>query len=71
MSNVFTSIVFQMLDLVACLPPSGGDRSVNWEYVIDRYEAEVESSCDLISIFKNCRVFCSKACSSIPREVKP
>ena len=50
-------VVFQKLDFVACLPPSGGDGSEKYEYLIDRVEAEVESSYVLIGAFEICNVF--------------
>jgi len=46
-----------MLDFVACLPPSGGDGSEKYEYLIDRLKAEVESSYVLIGAFETCNVF--------------
>ena len=46
-----------MLDFVACLPPSGDDRSEKFEYLIDRLKAEGESSYILIGAFEICNVF--------------
>jgi len=60
-----------MLDLVACLPPSGGHGSENCQYLIDRFKAEVESPHNLIGEFEICNVFRSKAGSSIPSEMWP
>ena len=40
-----------------CLPPSGGDGSEKYEYLIDRFKAEVESSYVLIGAFEICNVF--------------
>ena len=37
-----------MRDFVACLPPSGGDGSKIYKYLIDRFKAEAESSYVLI-----------------------
>ena len=45
-----------MLDFVACLPPSGGDGSEEYEYLIDRFKAEVESSYVLIGALEICNV---------------
>ena len=49
-----------MLDFVACLPPSGGDGSEKYEYLIDRFKAEEESSYVLIGVFEICNVFLAK-----------
>ena len=46
-----------MLDFVACPPPSGGDGSEKYEYLIDRFKAEVESSYVLIGAFETCNIF--------------
>ena len=58
-----------MLDFVACLPPSGGEGKEKYEYLIDRFKAEVESSYVVIVVFEICNVFWRKA-RSILCEVR-
>ena len=49
-------VIFQMLDFVACLPPSGVQGSEKCKYLIDRFKAEEESSYVLIGAFEICNV---------------
>ena len=46
-----------MLDIVACPPQSSGDGSEKYEYLIDRFKVEEESSYVLIGAFEICNVF--------------
>jgi len=63
-------VVFQMLDFVACLPPSRGHESAKCEYLIDRFKAEVEGSYVLIGAFEICIVF-RRMARSVLSEVRP
>ena len=75
--KIFTTVksgfdfFFQMLDFVACLPPSGGHGSKNGEYLIDSFKAVVENSYNVIGVFEICNVFHPKARFSISGEVRP